>query len=541
MKLIEEIYPELMGIPKYRRYEKRIPQKSVKPFEKRIVLISDTHISTENNSCFNHTMFRKGIEEISRIRNVDYILHLGDLTHDGTYLEYQIAQDLMRRINKDNFYIIPGNHDARNVGYLLFEEFFGARQFVIDDPNIFILGIDSSIPDENPGLVGKVALQRSEDDFLLHGDKLKMLCFHHQTIPIPHTGRERSAIYDGGDVLEMALRTNVNLILNGHRHITNIYSCTDGDTDLILFNSGTLSANKTRYREMFSYTILDLNEKMVKFTTKRLLDDSFKERRRHLAYNFKQPKIHDEIPESIIIHLGNTHFGEKLFLPEVFSMGVQQINQVTPDLIVLTGSLTGSNLVEEYSLAKEKLKEFSSPHIVLPGFKDLKKYGWDHFGEYIGSMNPIFNSDTLRVRSLNTVNPHLTHGSVGRRRMTEICEKFRSTDDLKKNIIALNHRLIPSPRLKFDQILEDSGGVLKNFTLPRNQINLILNGRNNIGFSLQLEETVLSFCGSFSSRNTVSNHHHSFNIIEFYKNGLVRLYEHHIEENTNQLIGQYWQ
>ena len=137
--------PILMGFPPYKRYAMKLPQQAKKAFNKRIVLISDTHISTDNNPSFNSVMLRKGIEEISQIHGVDYILHLGDLTHDGTYMEYQQSLDLMRRLNTDKFHIIPGNHDARNVGYLLFEEFFGSRSFELEDDDLYILGVDSSV------------------------------------------------------------------------------------------------------------------------------------------------------------------------------------------------------------------------------------------------------------------------------------------------------------------------------------------------------------------------------------------------------------
>ncbi len=531
---------KFMGIPAYKRYEMKLPQPAKKEFQKRIILISDTHISTNNNPSFNSVMLGKGIEEIKQYKDVDYIIHLGDLTHDGTYLEYQHALDLIRRLNKDNFYIIPGNHDARNVGYELFEEFFGSRKFKIEDEDLYILGIDSSLPDENPGRIGKVAIKKSENDFLEHQDKVKLFCFHHQLIPIPHTGRERSAIYDGGDALDMALKTNVNIILNGHRHITNIYTCSKGDSDLLIFNCGTLSANKTRYREMFTYTILDINEKMVKFTTKKLLDGSYLERWRYISQKYQQPQNISLKPSITLLHMGNTHFGDGLFLPNVFEHGCRQANSYKPDLICITGSISGHNKIEEYHIAKEKLRMIKYPMLTLPGFKDLQKYGWDRYSEFMGLLNPTFDSEKLRVYGLNAIDKHLTYGSVGRTRMNEICDYFQDTNDKKVNIVACNHRFLPSPRLKFETILEDAGCVLKNFTNPENKINLILMGRNNISYSLQIEDTILSYCGSFSSQNIVVNYNHSFNVIKIYENGLTQVFEHCIETNSANLLGQFW-
>ncbi|WP_457559196.1 metallophosphoesterase family protein [Candidatus Harpocratesius sp.] len=549
----------LLGMPNYVRYTKTLKisrNKSGHFPNRRIVLISDTHISSGINSSFNCVMFRKGLEEISQIPDVDYIIHLGDLTHDGTYMEYEIALDMIRKINSEKFYIIPGNHDARNVGYLLFEELVGKRTFEIEEPHLYILGVDSSIPDQNTGRIGSRALAFSEKNFEDHTDQIKIFAFHHQLIPIPYTGRERSAIYDAGDALEMALRTNVDLILNGHRHISNVYTCSSGTSDLVIFNSGTLSANKTRYRELFTYTVLDIEENYAKFITKKLMDGNFIERRRFIHQRFQpfqfsaaslnldekvNPDLNSVKPIAKIIHAGNSHFSNSYFVSDIFSHAVRQINSWNPDIFIFTGSLTGGNRPEEYELAKKRLAEIKTLQIILPGFKDLTKYGWDRFLNYFSKTEPNFENENLRILGLNTVDPHISNGAVGRKRMKEITEFFSEKVDSKINIIAMNHRLIPSPKLKFEKILEDSGSVLKNFTAPNNNINLILMGKNNIGFSLQLEETILSFTGSLSSIQCVRPHFHTFNKIYIFPNGSVSVYEHVIEHNKSYLLGHFWQ
>ncbi len=543
----------LLGMPKYARYQKVVklpPDKTGIMPNRRIVLISDTHISSGTNSNFNCVMFRKGLEEISQIPDVDYIIHLGDLTHDGTYMEYEIALDMIRKINSEKFFIIPGNHDSRNVGYLLFEELLGKRTFEIEEPHLYILGVDSSIPDQNTGRIGSQALKYSEKVFYDHEDQIKIFAFHHQLIPIPYTGRERSAIYDAGDALEMALRTNVDLILNGHRHISNVYTCSNGFGDLVIFNSGTLSANKTRYRELFSYTVLDLEEKFAKFMTKKLMDGNYIERRRFLHQHFlpysisqKSPQISlpTQKPIAKIVHAGNAHFGKTLFLPHIFEHAIRQINDYKPDMFIFTGSLTGGNIPDEYLVAKTMLQEIKSPQFIIPGFKDLTKYGWDRFEKFIGEVDPRYENDCFRILGLNTVDPHISNGSVGRRRMKEITDYFSSQTDSKINILAMNHRLIPSPKLKFEQILEDSGSALKNFTNPENNIHLILMGKNNVGFSLQLEETVLSFTGTLSSIQTVKPQIHSFNKIEIFPDHSLRVYEQIIETDQTRLLGHFWQ
>ncbi len=530
----------LPPIPEYARYEKRIKTELMKEIDRRIVLISDSHISATSSDAFNLMMFRKTLEEISKIKNVDYIFHLGDLTHEGTYLDYITAKDLISSINNHQFKIIPGNHDARNVGYLLFEEFFGQRGFEIDDEDIYILGVDSSIPDQDSGNLGPSTLKKSQEKFFLNDEKIKIFCFHHQLIPIPYTGRERSAIYDGGDVLDIALKTNIDVILNGHRHVSNIYSLTDGDSDLVVFNCGTMSCNKTRYRELFSYTILDISNTMVKFTVKRMIDGEHFQLARYINRSFYNDHQSSAPLVHTIVHIGNTHFSEKNYKPDLYEKAVKDITAINPDVVVHTGSVTKNNEEEEYKIAKEELKKLPRPLLVLPGYKDLQKYGWDLFPEMIGPFNPIFTDDLINIVGLNSVNPHLNQGTIGRTMMQDVIDKLSQTKDDKYNFIALNHRLTPPPRLKFENILTDSGNVLKQFTNPSSNINFLLMGKNNIGYSLQIEDTILSYCGSICSKSTVELNKHSYNIIRIYEDGFVQVSEKVLELNKEIPIGKYW-
>ena len=51
--------------------------------------------------------------------------------------------------------LVPGNHDARHLGYNLFHESFGRLEFYKEVGNIGILGLDSSEPDSDEGHLGR--------------------------------------------------------------------------------------------------------------------------------------------------------------------------------------------------------------------------------------------------------------------------------------------------------------------------------------------------------------------------------------------------
>ena len=130
------------------------PDKEVEK-KKRLVIISDTHISRSSGP-FNLHTFNLGIEQINKIEDVNLYLHLGDITQNGTLLEYEFTLEQFKKFepaSKCPLMILIGNHDALNVGYLLFEEMIGRRHIEYEDDELFIIGIDSTKPDLPGGII----------------------------------------------------------------------------------------------------------------------------------------------------------------------------------------------------------------------------------------------------------------------------------------------------------------------------------------------------------------------------------------------------
>jgi hypothetical protein len=98
---------------------------------------------------------------------------------------------------------VPGNHDARNVGYLHFEDTFGARdsraRLELDGLEVALVAVDSSKPDLDEGEIGREHYGWIEEGFAGAADLRVFVC-HHHLMPIPGTGRERNQVLDAGDV-----------------------------------------------------------------------------------------------------------------------------------------------------------------------------------------------------------------------------------------------------------------------------------------------------------------------------------------------------
>ena len=106
----------------------------------RIVQISDLHLSSPS---FVPDWAENVLSIVSSI-GPDIVIVTGDLTDDGYAYEYDVAKTYIDRIEAENIMVVPGNHDARNEGYTLFEEIFQTRFPYYENHRVVILGIDST-------------------------------------------------------------------------------------------------------------------------------------------------------------------------------------------------------------------------------------------------------------------------------------------------------------------------------------------------------------------------------------------------------------
>lgn len=525
-----------------------ISEKSVKidtkgklKSKKRLVIISDTHI-THAAGAFNLHAYNVGIEKINKIKNASVYLNLGDITHLGTLLDYEYALEQDKKfdpISKSPIMRLIGNHDAMNVGYLLFEDIYGSRHESYEDEDIYILGIDSTKPDLPGGIINRnsINLVRVELEKPEREDKFKVVCFHHQLIPIPYTGKERSAIDDSGDMLKMLLEAKADLVLNGHRHHSNFYTLSSSEKDLFIFNAGTFSCNKTRHRELFTYSVIDIEGNDLNFKVLPVLDsDSKLEILRELNYYIPLQIEKNQKPIARFIQLSNSlvsdQFEGKISNLDKAIGKINKINKV--DLVVHNGNLTKNSFKEEFKLAKDTLRQLEHPYIVVPGYTDSKPLAREHWGQYFGEFNPLYENDKIYFQGMNSTTLDSKDGYIGRKKLNKFIEKVLSLSHQKIFGVCFFHNLIPTPQSVWRTELVDSGDVLSQFA--SSQIDLVLNSSPSISFNVKIENTIFSNGGNLEGKyfNEV------FIEIEIYKKGLVVLKEHNLRSGKVKVIGNYY-
>jgi len=186
----------------------------------RIAHISDLHVS----SLYYVPEWGEKTAEWINNSDIDLVLITGDLTMDGHAHEFDLAMELVERIEPKKL-VVPGNHDAKNKGYEVFEEIFGTRKPFYENDLVAVLGLDSSEPDIDEGQVGRHDYGLIKEK--LGTDKATILMLHHHIVPVPGTGRERNILTDAGDVLKICVETGIDLVLSGHRHLPWVWRIQD--------------------------------------------------------------------------------------------------------------------------------------------------------------------------------------------------------------------------------------------------------------------------------------------------------------------------
>jgi Icc protein len=218
----------------------------------KIVHISDLHVTSSN---FVSQWGERVIEMVNSIKP-ELLVVTGDLTNGGYEHEYEEAKAYLDRIEVKNKMVVPGNHDARNEGYMIFEDIFKTRYPCYENERVMILGIDSSEPDIDDGHIGREIYDEIKGK-LSSNSKIKILAMHHHLIPIPGTGRERNIPVDAGDVLKLCVDNQVNFVFSGHKHKPWIWKL----ENTYLVTAGTATSRRLKGRSYPSYNLFEIDGK----------------------------------------------------------------------------------------------------------------------------------------------------------------------------------------------------------------------------------------------------------------------------------------
>src|ERR671910_470184 len=133
-----------------------------------IAQLSDVHVG---GARYREELLHTAIAEINAAEP-DLVVIAGDLTDDGYPDQYPLAASELAALAAPQIVRVPGNHDARNVGYVLYEDTFGPRdsrlRFESGGLDVALIGVDSSKPDIDEGEIGREHYGWIEEDLQRH-------------------------------------------------------------------------------------------------------------------------------------------------------------------------------------------------------------------------------------------------------------------------------------------------------------------------------------------------------------------------------------
>ena len=213
-----------------------------------------------------------------------------------------------------------------------------------------------------------------------------------------------------------------------------------------------------------------------------------------------------------IAHISDLHCGGPHFVPNLLQRAISEVNDLRPDIVICSGDLTSFGFKQEYAEAKRYLDSLACGSVVvIPGNHDSRNVGYVHFEELFGERNWVLHREGVTVVAVDSSEPDLDHGQIGRGRYAWIEEQFAAPADLR--IFVLHHHLLPVPGTGRERnIVYDAGDLIE--CLQHAGVDLVLSGHKHVPYAWKLENMFIVNAGTVSSMRLRGNTRQCYNLIE---------------------------
>jgi 3',5'-cyclic-AMP phosphodiesterase len=227
--------------------------------------MSDLHVG---EGLFREELLRAAVAETNELEP-DLVVVAGDLTMEGYRGEFEQCKRFLDELACPNVVVTMGNHDARNVGYRHFEDYFGARDSIVTlavaEGRAKVVAIDSTKPDLDEGEVGREHYGWIDAELRGWTEGPRIVVIHHHILAVPGTGRDVNNLRDAGDFMAILRELDVDLVLSGHRHVPYVWSI----SGVRVVHSGTVSTLRVRGTMPPSYNVIEIDADQVRIVLRK--------------------------------------------------------------------------------------------------------------------------------------------------------------------------------------------------------------------------------------------------------------------------------
>ncbi len=236
-----------------------------------------------------------------------------------------------------------------------------------------------------------------------------------------------------------------------------------------------------------------------------------------------------------LVHISDLHFGtvEKIIADELLN----EIENINPDLVVISGDLTQRGRNNQFNAAKEYLNKIKFPQIVIPGNHDIPLFDiftrfifpLKRYKKYISEdLNPLYVDSEIAVMGVNSARSFTwKNGRISVEQISEIEKKLCTIDDEIFKVIVTHHPFIPPPGDTGIKLIGRSVKALK--IIDRCKVDLLLAGHIHNGYNGDIRpyypsgsRSVISAQAGTAISNRTRLEPNAFNLISI-ENDLIKI------------------
>ncbi len=212
-----------------------------------------------------------------------------------------------------------------------------------------------------------------------------------------------------------------------------------------------------------------------------------------------------------IAHISDLHLTGHNFVKS-WSENLQTLlHEAGPDFLIITGDITDEGYVYEYERAAYYLENLrlDCPRFIVPGNHDARNEGYRAFEAFFGTRYPTYEDDRIVFLGLDSTEPDIDDGHVGRENYALIRETLRGK---QKKFLFLHHHLLPIPGTGRERnIPVDAGDVLK--ICLEAGVDFVLSGHKHLPWVWRLEGAYFVTAGTATSHRLKGFSYPSFNLL----------------------------
>lgn len=222
----------------------------------------------------------------------------------------------------------------------------------------------------------------------------------------------------------------------------------------------------------------------------------------------------------LIAHISDIHCGSPYFVTNLMSRAIDELNELAPDAVVVTGDLTEMGYRQEFKTAKAFLDRIECPNtLIVPGNHDSRHVGYEHFEDFFRDRTADVRVGEALLIGVDSSEPDLDSGRVGRERCRRLAQQF--CGDEKVKLLALHHHVLPVPSTGRERnIIYDAGDLLE--IMVGAGVDLILSGHKHVPHVWLLEDILVVNAGTVASMKLRGRWKPCYNVIEL-DEGHVRI------------------